>query len=114
MCSLRLQLKMSSIPPAEPPAKLATPELSVDFEVQENYVSWALKNQKVLPPISWDNFLTEVNWLNATIVGVPTLVALYGIATVKLRWETAAFSVFYYFVTALGEPFSVFFYHTAA
>lgn len=96
---------MSSIPPAEPPAKLADSEPSVDIDVQENYVSWALKNQKALPPIGWDNWLTEVNWLNAAVVGLPTLVALYAIAAVKLRWETALFSVFYYFITALGKSF---------
>lgn len=98
---------MSSVPPPESHTKSSLPKVDNpddhDIGIQDNYVSWALKNQKVLPPITWENWFFEVNWLNATIVGFPTLVAIYALFNVKLRWETALFSVFYYFITALGE-----------
>lgn len=96
---------MSSVPPPESQAKIMMPKVDDpdDIGAQDNYVSWVLKNQKALPPITLQNLFSEVNWLNATIVGFPTLVAIYALVYVKLRWETAVFSVFYYFVTALGK-----------
>jgi stearoyl-CoA desaturase (delta-9 desaturase) len=98
---------MSSVPPPESHANSPLPKVDnpddYDIGIQDSYVSWALKNQKVLPPITWENWFSEVNWLNATIVGFPTLVAIYALFNVKLRWETALFSGFYYFITALGK-----------
>ena len=66
-------------------------------------MSWTLKNQKARPPITWDNWWKELNYLSLTILTVTPAIAIYGAMTVPLRWQTAVFSVFYYFVTGLGE-----------
>lgn len=98
---------MSSVPP---PGRSSTTTVNVekvfeepaDANIPDNYVSWTLKNQKALPPVRWDNLLQELNWLNVSILSIPPLLALYGVTNVRLRWETALFAVFYYFVTGLG------------
>lgn len=75
-----------------------------DLNVPNNYVSHTLKTQKPLPPVTWDNFLTEVNWLNVGILTLTPIFGIIGAYTTKLRWETALFAVFYYYVTGLGTP----------
>jgi stearoyl-CoA desaturase (Delta-9 desaturase) len=94
---------MSSLPP-----DTATPlptDLPDDHDVPNNYVSHTLKTQKALPPITWDNFLTELNWLNVGILTLTPFVGAIGAFTTKLRWETALFAVLYYYVTGLGVPY---------
>lgn len=46
--------------------------------------------------------LSRLDWLHVPLLVSTPLIALYGIATVPLRWETAAFAVAYYFFTGLG------------
>lgn len=103
---------MSSIPPPEmknrssPPSTLSKAKDSttpVDVDIPDNYVSWTLKNQKALPPVQWNNIFTELNWLNVAILTIHPLVTLYAILYVPLQTKTFFFSVFYYFVTGLGE-----------
>jgi hypothetical protein len=100
--------KMSSVPPPGMVEKPVTTKPEKGFEepadanIPDNYVSWTLKNQKALPPVRWDNLLQELNWLNVSILTIPPLLAIYGLSNVRLRWETALFAVFYYFVTGLG------------
>ncbi|KAH9952463.1 delta9-fatty acid desaturase [Russula dissimulans] len=77
-------------------------ELPADINIPDNYVDYALKNTKPLPPVTWGNWWKELNYLSLTILSLSPSIALYGAFTTKLRWETAIFSVFYYFVTALG------------
>lgn len=73
-----------------------------DANIPDNYVSWALKNQKQLPPITWGNLLQNINWLSTTILTVTPALAIYGAMHTKLRWETAVWSVVWYFITGLG------------
>ena len=75
----------------------------IDIDIPDNYVSWTLKNQKERPPMSWDNWWKELNYLSLSILTITPAIAIYGALTQPLRWQTAVFSVFYYFVTGLGE-----------
>jgi stearoyl-CoA desaturase (delta-9 desaturase) len=99
---------MSSVPPstrdgARLDNNLREAELPADINIPDNYVDHTLKNTKPLPPVTWNNFLRELNYLSLAILTITPSVALYGAFTTKLRWETAAFAVFYYFVTGLGQ-----------
>ena len=92
-------------PPLTPPAatKEVKEEEPADANIPDNYVSWTIKNQKPRPPITWDNWWKELNYLSLSILTITPAIAIYGALHVPLRWETAVFSVFYYFVTGLGE-----------
>ena len=78
-------------------------EVPADINIPDNYVSWTLKNQKPLPPITWENLLQNLQWLTLAILTITPSIAIYGLFTVKMRWETFAWSVVYYFITGLGE-----------
>ncbi|KAF8970116.1 delta 9-fatty acid desaturase protein [Flammula alnicola] len=67
-----------------------------------NYVEHTLRTEQPLPPLSWSNFHTELNWLNVAIICVMPVLGLLAAYFTPLRWETLAFAVFYYFVTGMG------------
>ncbi|CAK5272212.1 unnamed protein product [Mycena citricolor] len=90
---------MSSVYPRKASPPMADP---VDIPEIENYVSHTLKTTKPLPPITWSNLLNELNWLNVAILTVTPVMSIIGVCTTRLRWETALFSVFYYYFTGLG------------
>ncbi|KAF7336370.1 Acyl-CoA desaturase [Mycena venus] len=91
---------MSSVYPrrASPPVD-ALP-LCIPADV-ENFVSH-MKTTKSLPPITWNNLLSELNWWNVVFLGLTPLLGILGAYHTKLRWETALFSVFYYHLTGFG------------
>ncbi|KDQ60340.1 hypothetical protein JAAARDRAFT_56252 [Jaapia argillacea MUCL 33604] len=93
-------------PPVSPPqhaAKLnASDPVPIDLHLPDNYVQHTLKTQKELPPITWTNWWRELNYISLAVLTITPSIALYGVFNVPLCWETAAFSVFYYFVTGLG------------
>jgi len=109
---------MSSVPPSNgaPPVDFVTPPITPkmsalkskgeeepsDANIPDNYVSYTLKHQKALPPISWDNWWQELNLLHAAILGLTPIMGIVGAFVVRLRWETAVWSVMYYFMTGLG------------
>ncbi|KAI0058133.1 delta9-fatty acid desaturase [Artomyces pyxidatus] len=70
--------------------------------VQDNYVSYILKTTKPRPPVTASNWWRELSYLNIIVIGFPHVVALHGIFTTRLRWETATFAIAYYFFTGLG------------
>lgn len=74
----------------------------IDINIPDNYVQHTLKSTKPLPPVTLSNFWTELNWLNVAILGITPTIALYGLFTTKLTWQTALFSVLYYYITGLG------------
>lgn len=78
-------------------------EEPIDLNIPDNYVQWVLKNQKELPPITWQTLLSEIKWLDFSILTITPAIALWGIFNVNLRWETAVWSVIYYFITGLGK-----------
>ena len=44
-----------------------------------------------------------VRWFNVAIFTITTLIAVYGLLTVRIRRETAFFAVAYYIFSMLGE-----------
>ncbi|KAI0360555.1 delta 9-fatty acid desaturase protein [Trametes cingulata] len=91
-------------PPMTPPmeSKGLKSDVPIDIDIPDNYVSWTLKNQKERPPIGWNNWWKELNYLSLTILTVTPSIAIWGAFHVPLMWQTAVFSVFYYFFTGLG------------
>ena len=88
-------------------SKLDKSEVPADIDIPDNYVSWTLKNQKERPPITWDNWWRELNYLSLAVLTITPSIAIWGAFNVPLRWETAVFSVFYYFFTGLGQFFPI-------
>ncbi|KAJ7062300.1 delta 9-fatty acid desaturase [Mycena amicta] len=74
----------------------------------ENYVAHRIKTAKSRPPITtWQNLAGEIYWFHLILLtGVPTI-GFIGAWYTPLRWETALFSVFYYFYTGLGAFFAL-------
>ncbi|KAG2152664.1 uncharacterized protein EDB93DRAFT_1327608 [Suillus bovinus] len=87
-----------------PPTKfIDDPEhVPADANIPDNYVSYTLKHQKSLPPITWDNWYTELNWLHVAILAGTPVVGLVGAYYTRLQWATAIWSVVYYYMTGLG------------
>lgn len=73
----------------------------------ENYVSHLLRTTKPRPAITWQNFAGELNWFNVVLLIAVPVMGIIGACFTKLRWETALFSIFYYFFTGLGSSFAV-------
>jgi stearoyl-CoA desaturase (delta-9 desaturase) len=68
-----------------------------DMDVPDNYVEHTIRTVKPLPPLSWSNFHTELNWLNVAIICVMPVLGLLAACYTPLCWKTFFFSVFYYF-----------------
>ena len=94
---------MASVTPSAFDDPKPDKDLPADLNIPDNYVDYTLKNTKPLPPVTWGNLLKNLNYLSLAILTITPSVALYGAFTTNLRWETAAFAVFYYFVTGFGE-----------
>lgn len=77
-------------------------EVPADINIPDNYVSYTLKHAKRRGPITWSNWWNELNYLTCAILTITPSIAIWGVYNVRLRWETAVFMVFYYFVTGLG------------
>jgi stearoyl-CoA desaturase (Delta-9 desaturase) len=95
-------LSRGDMPPSAPLYPL--PE---DIDIPDNYVSHTIKTQKALAPLSWSNWSSELNWLNVSILVLTPVLGIIGAFYTKLRWETALFAVFYYYVTGLGLSISL-------
>lgn len=99
---------MSSVPqnqfalPPSPADHLGLGALPDDSAVPLNYVEHTLRTTKALPPVTLKTLYREINWLNATILLVTPLMALYGVVYVRMRWETMLWAVVYYYFTGLG------------
>ncbi|KAH9852508.1 delta 9-fatty acid desaturase protein [Lenzites betulinus] len=77
-------------------------ELPSDIDIPDNYVAYTLKTQKEQPPVGWHNWWKELNYLSCAVLTVTPSIAIWGFLNVPLKWQTAVFSVFYYFFTGLG------------
>ena len=89
-------------PPQSPPPEKHIDERSAepsDLHIPDNYVQHTLQTVPPLPPVQFKNILHEIQWVSLLAVTVTPALAIYGAFTTKLRWETALFSVFWYFVT---------------
>lgn len=100
---------MSSVYPTRQPPAVAKAHVSIadeipaDANIPDNYVQYTLKKEKALPPLTLNNFMRELNWLNVVILCVTPVLGVVGVCYTKLYWKTAAFAVFYYYLTGLGE-----------
>ncbi|KAL4263401.1 Acyl-CoA desaturase [Pleurotus pulmonarius] len=70
--------------------------------VPDNYVTHTLKQHPPLPPFQWRNWRTEITWIPLVLLVSTPLIAAIGACYTPLRWQTALFSVFYYYVTGMG------------
>ncbi|TRM59538.1 hypothetical protein BD626DRAFT_550141 [Schizophyllum amplum] len=82
--------------------KMRTTDEPSDLNIPDNYVQHTLKTVKALPPVTWSNLLQNLNWISLGLLTATPLIGIWGMFTTPLRWETAVFSVFWYFVTGLG------------
>ncbi|KAH9941234.1 delta 9-fatty acid desaturase protein [Epithele typhae] len=89
-------------PPMTPPEAKNKDDVPIDIDIPDNYVSWTMKNQKERPPVTWGNIFSELNYLSLAVLTITPTISIVGALTTPLMWQTAAFSVFYYFVTGLG------------
>lgn len=64
-----------------------------------NYVRRTLAKEKPLPPITWRNVHKNINWISFLALTIVPVLAFYGAATTPLKWQTALWSVIYYFYT---------------
>lgn len=78
-------------------------DVPADINIPDNYVQYTLKHTKPKPPVTWDNFWSELNYINVAVLTVTPGIAIWGLVSgVPLRWQTVLFSVFYYYLTGLG------------
>lgn len=105
--SPRSQTDCPSLPlnPSKLVEKIALGEQPADIDIPDNYVAYTLRKERELPPLTWSNFYTRFNYVSLIALTATPAIAIYGICTTKLRWETALFAIFYYFVTGLGTSF---------
>lgn len=68
-----------------------------------NYVRRTLAKEKPLPPITLKNVHKNINWISFIVLTVVPSLALYGAFTTKLTWQTAVWSVVYYFYSACNR-----------
>lgn len=94
--------KMSSLRPLTRTTLAAMDEKPADLNIPDNYVAYTLRNQKPLPPITWRNWYKEIDYISVAALTLTPTIAIYGMFTVKLQWQTAVWSFIYYFVTGLG------------
>ena len=88
----------------DPSQFVADPDHSpADANIPDNYVSYTLKHQKALPPVTWENLFENLNWLHVAILGLTPVLGFAGACVTRLRWETAVWSVVYYYMTGLGS-----------
>lgn len=70
--------------------------------VEDNYVRRTLAKEKPLPPITWSNLHKNINWVSAIVLTTVPILSFYGALTTRLSWQTALWSIVYYFFTGLG------------
>lgn len=55
-----------------------------------------------MPPITWSNLHKNINWVSAIVLTTVPILSFYGALTTRLSWQTALWSIAYYFFTGLG------------
>lgn len=74
----------------------------LEADIPDNYVAHTLKNVEPLPPVGWHNFWSELVWFHVAALTLTPIIGIVGAIYTPLCWQTALFSVFYYYYTALG------------
>lgn len=68
----------------------------------DNYVRKVLAKERPLPPITLKTLPQNINVISTLALTVVPALAIYGAFTTQIRWQTALWSVIYYFYTGLG------------
>ncbi|GAA5919030.1 hypothetical protein JCM6882_009684 [Rhodosporidiobolus microsporus] len=69
----------------------------------DNHVRKVLAREKPLPPITLANLHKNINVISTLAIAIVPCVAIYGALTTELKWQTAVWSVLYYFYTGLAR-----------
>lgn len=69
----------------------------------DNFVRKVLAKEKPLPAITLGSLLQNIQWVSTLALTIVPMLAIYGAFTTPVRWQTALWSVLYYFFTGLGE-----------
>jgi stearoyl-CoA desaturase (Delta-9 desaturase) len=88
--------------PSAAMAETAKDSRPADIDIPDNYVAHTLKTTKPLPPVQFKNILHEINWLSFAILIVTPILGIWGAFNTRLTWQTAVWSVVYYYMTGLG------------
>ena len=89
---------MPLTPPQSPPPAERSLE-PTDLHTPDNYVQHTLATVPALPPIQFKNIMNEIQWISVLALTVTPCIAIWGAFTTRLMWQTAVFSVLWYFVT---------------
>lgn len=89
---------MPLTPPQSPPPAERSLD-PADLHIPDNYVQHTIATVPALPPIQLKNIANEIQWISVLALTVTPCVAIWGAFTTTLKWQTAVFSVFWYFVT---------------
>lgn len=95
---------MPLTPPQSPPPNERSLEPS-DLHIPDNYVQHTLTTVPPLPPVQWKDFASELEWISVLALTLPPALSIYALAYVPIGWKTAAFAVFWYFVTGYVSRF---------
>ncbi|CAF2156333.1 unnamed protein product [Rotaria magnacalcarata] len=98
-----LNLSRSNVnqPTVSPQSKMTSRE-EEEYFVKNNYVARTLFNEPELPPLSWSNWFKQVDWIKTIVLGTEPFIALYGICTTSVMWQTLLFTVIWGWLTGLG------------
>ncbi|KAL6310198.1 hypothetical protein BKA93DRAFT_821258 [Sparassis latifolia] len=97
-----------------PPPTMLKEDVPVDLGVPEHYTSWTIKNQKLLPLITWSSLYKELNYLSLAILTITPFIAIWDAFHVKMRTETFWWCVLYYFIASLGGCITAGYHHLRA
>jgi len=72
----------------------------------DNFVRKVLAKERPLPPITLKTLPQNINVISTLALTVVPALAIYGAFTTQIKWQTALWSVIYYFYTGLGTSSS--------
>ena len=74
----------------------------------ENFVSYTLRHQEVLPPVTWKNWYRELHWFHVIILVAPPTLYIVGRCYTPLpQGKTYIWGVVYGHLTGLGTYITV-------
>ena len=75
--------------------------------IPDNFVSYTIKHQDMLPPVTSKNWYKEVNWLQLFILVIPPTIGIIGAWYIPLRVKTAIWLWIHIYFTGFGTPLSL-------
>ena len=60
-----------------------------DANIPDNYVTQMVTKQKYLPPITWSNLLSNIQWVSFLALTITPALTIYGLCTVPYNQKTA-------------------------